>query len=107
MTCPKCGSNYITSEQKYGNITVKAKSKSHNFLWWLLLGWAFVIYKAVTFIFKAIYFVLIGWWVKLLKKRSQKRKEQTVVHICQNCGHRWETIGMDKRYFDPEVIDAA
>lgn len=91
MTCPKCGSENVASEQKQAaNITVKMK-RGNGCLWWLLLGWIYLIYVAIVWIIKAMYFICVGWWLAILKKHKQSVDAKTVVHICQNCGNRWET----------------
>jgi len=91
MKCPKCGSENIRTEQKQlGNISVKMK-RGNGCLWWLLLGWIYLLYVMFVWIFKMMYFLLIGWWVKIIQKTKQSKDARAVVHICQNCGNRWET----------------
>ncbi|MBQ7278532.1 MAG: hypothetical protein IJR17_04960 [Clostridia bacterium] len=91
MKCPNCGSSNVRSEQKQAPVIVNNKLKSHGFLWWLLLGWIYLAYILVKAVFKAIFFVLIGWWTNKIKKDKQERERKAIVHICQDCGHRWET----------------
>ena len=91
MICPKCGSDNVRSEQKQiTNIKVKMKRGS-GCLWWILLGWIYLIYVMFVWLFKALYFCCIGWWVAILKKSKQNSEARTVVHICQNCGYKWDT----------------
>ena len=89
MTCPKCGSENVKSEQKQAvHITVK---KPHNgCLWWLLLGWLYIIYIVIVYLIKAVYWVCFGWWIGIIKKHKAKVESQKIVHICQNCGYHWE-----------------
>lgn len=91
MMCPKCGSENVTSEQRQAvNVSVKMK-RGNGCLWWLLLGWIYLIYVMFVWMFKIMYFICIGWWVAILQKRNQAKHNNAVIHICQNCGNRWET----------------
>lgn len=91
LRCSHCGSNNVRSEQKQvTNISVKMKP-GNGCLWWLLLGWIYLIYVMFAWMIKLFYFMFIGWWVAILKKHQQSVNARTVVHICQNCGFRWET----------------
>ena len=92
MVCPNCGSTNVRSEQKQIiNNNVKIK-RGNGCLWWLLLGWLYILYIAVKWFFKILYFIFIGWWVALIKKNKKSEESRTVVHICQDCGHKWETV---------------
>jgi predicted nucleic-acid-binding Zn-ribbon protein len=91
MICPKCGSEDVKSEQKQAvNVSVKMK-RGNGCLWWLLLGWIYLIYVMFVWLIKAMYFIFIGWWTTMIKKHKQAVESRTVVHVCQNCGYRWET----------------
>jgi len=89
MICPKCGSDNVRVEQKAKNISVKMK-RGNGCLWWLLLGWIYLIYVMCVWLFKAMYFCFIGWWVAIIKKHNEKAGANTVVCLCQNCGNKWE-----------------
>ena len=94
MVCPNCGSTNVRSEQKQIiNNNVKIK-RGNGCLWWLLLGWLYILYIAVKWFFKILYFIFIGWWVALIKKNKKSEESRTVVHICQDCGHKWETVSV-------------
>ena len=91
MICPKCGSDNVKTEQKQAvNVTVKMK-RGNGCLWWLLLGWIYLIYVSFVWTFKLMYWMCIGWWVGILQKQKQARAANAVVHLCQSCGNRWET----------------
>lgn len=91
MLCPKCGSNDVKTEQKQlSNLSVKVK-RGNGCLWWLLLGWIYLIYIAFVWVVKLTYFACVGWWVKIIQKKKQEKESKAVIHICQNCGNKWET----------------
>lgn len=92
MVCPRCGSTNVHSEQKQvTNDNIKFKT-GNGCLWWLLLGWLYVLYLALRF----VYFIFIGWWVSLIRKNKKNKEDRTVVHICQNCGYKWESVSEKK-----------
>jgi predicted nucleic-acid-binding Zn-ribbon protein len=92
MVCPKCGSTNVQSEQKQvANDNIKFKT-GNGCLWWLLLGWLYVLYLAL----RLVYYIFIGWWVSLIQKSKKNKEDRTVVHICQNCGYRWESVSEKK-----------
>ena len=91
MICPRCGGSSVSSEQRQAvNVSVKMKRGS-GCLWWLLLGWIYLIYVMFVWTFKIMYLICIGWWVAILQKRNKEKYNNAVIHICQNCGNRWET----------------
>ena len=83
MACPKCGSENIAFQREQvgsvgahtNKVYVQPTKKSHGCLYW----------------------ILIGWWWKLLfgRKRgglgfhADKIKNRTV-GICQDCGYTWK-----------------
>lgn len=91
MNCPNCGSANVRSEQKQAPVIVNNKAESHGFLWWLLLGWIYLAYILIKGLFKGLYYICFGWWINRRKKAKQERESRTIVHICQDCGNRWET----------------
>lgn len=92
IACPKCGSNNVLSQQNLSIVNkIKVKASGHGVLWWLLFGMFYLIWLCGVWIFKATYWLFIGWWVSLIKKGKEKKEREKVVHICQNCGYRWET----------------
>lgn len=92
MICPKCGSGNVLSQPKQAmNITVKMK-RGNGCLWWLLFGWLYLSYIALVWMFKFMYWLCVGWWVDIIKKSNQARLANTLVHVCQNCGHKYESI---------------
>ena len=91
MICPKCGCPNVSSTQKM-NQKVNVKVNNHNgCLWFILFGWIYLLYKCTIWLCKAAYFLLIGWWVAMIKHEQKKIEANAVVHICQHCGNRWET----------------
>ena len=76
MTCPKCGSENVTS-QAVSETTTKQKTKG--------FGW---IKSCLGFLLFSIPGILCG--LCGMGKRKTKTKTTTkVIHICQNCGHQW------------------
>jgi hypothetical protein len=92
MVCPKCGGTNVRSEQKQVfNNDVKFKA-GNGCLWWVLLGWLYILYIALKWIAKLFYFIFIGWWVAIIQKNKKDKESRTVVHICQDCGYKWESV---------------
>lgn len=92
IACPRCGSSNVLSQQNLSIINkIKVKTRGHGFFWWLLFGIFYLIWVLCVWTFKAMYWLFIGWWVDLIKKSKEKKEREKVVHVCQDCGYRWET----------------
>lgn len=76
MTCPKCGSENVTS-QAVTETTSKGKTKGFGCIK-ALLGYIF-------FFIPGILCGLCGMGKGKTKTTTQTR----IIHICQNCGNQW------------------
>lgn len=81
IVCPKCGSHNVKTELKVPK--VKRQKQSHPLFWWIFLGWIYLMYIAMKYMLIGMYWLCIGWWVKIIQKSTEKK----TVHICQNCGN--------------------
>lgn len=104
MTCPKCGSENVTTQtfqENRGSTTItktksKYKEKGHGCLWWLCIGWWWWIVDLLLWIFLFV----PRFCVQLFKKKKYKGKSKSVsttvndvsyttVCLCGDCGNRW------------------
>lgn len=76
MTCPKCGSENITS-QAITETTTKEKIKGFG-----------CIKSCLGFVFFSIPGILCGL-CGMGKGKSKTKSRTRVICICQNCGHQW------------------
>ncbi len=80
MVCPKCGSDNVSFQVVN---EAHLKTKHHNIIWWLLIGWWWIpikwLFLTVPALFAAIF---IG-------KRKKIKNVTTKKAVCQNCGHYW------------------
>lgn len=81
MTCPKCGSQNV-------NVSVidemQLKDKHHGCLWWVCIGWWWLMVKWLVFTLPALI-------VAIFKPKKQKLvNKQKTMYACQNCGHTWK-----------------
>lgn len=84
MTCPKCGSESVTT-QIVSDVSVK--NQHHGFLWWLCVGWWWLPIKWLVFTVPAIFI----WILKICGVRKKKViSKQRTVCVCQSCGHTWD-----------------
>ena len=65
MICPNCNSTNISVALKQPTARITIKKPHYGILWWILLGWIYLIYLLFVLIFKAMYWLLIGWWACL------------------------------------------
>ena len=80
MTCPRCGSAAVFTQQQSD---IRLKNKHHNILWWLFIGWWWLFVKWIVFTVPALI-------VKIFGHRKQKLVQKTyIVSVCQNCGYHW------------------
>lgn len=80
MVCPKCGSSNVNVQVV---TQTKLINKHHGFLWWVFIGWWWLMIKWVVFTVPALI-------VKIFAPKKQKLKQKTKsVAVCQNCGYQW------------------
>ena len=73
--CPKCGSNKV--------ILTNENSK-HSFLWFILLGWLWVMWWFVKAMAALIVLVYFDWWYAMIKKNQNKGYVWLSKRIIQN-----------------------
>lgn len=78
IECPKCHSNSITVQVVNESKLVNAH---HSILWWITIGWIWVLSKWMVFTIPALIFKIFG--VGKRKKIVNITKKKGV---CQNCG---------------------
>lgn len=88
MQCPNCYSTNVSVSMKQPRIVIKRPH--YGILWWLLLGWVYLLYLLFVCLFKLVYWLLIGWWVSLIRAAKRRIDARTRVCVCQNCGYHWE-----------------
>ena len=81
MTCPRCGSNNVSVQMVSD---VQLKQKHHSLIWWLLIGWWYVVLKWCIF-------PLFALIVKIFAPKKQEiRQNNYSMCVCQNCGYNWK-----------------
>lgn len=98
MKCPKCGSENVIVQREqvsskssttYGLV----RNGNHGILWWLCIGWWWVIYKALI---KLIISISSLGLIRFKKGGTYTGKANTdtkiktkTVAVCQECGKTW------------------
>ena len=87
--CPKCGSS---------KVQLSNEESKHGCLWFLLLGWIFVVWMLIKWIIGLIIFFVYDWWMAIihtvLKKGHvwQSKKwfsGRRKIFYCHDCGHNF------------------
>lgn len=96
MQCPKCNSENVFTQsfQENNSRTItKTKEKRHGFLWWITIGWLWILVKLMFWIFAFPIMAVLH----IGRKRDYVSKSQTINKIhyktvctCQNCGYTWK-----------------
>lgn len=81
MNCPKCKSNNISIQVLN---SVELVRKYNSFLWWITIGWLWVLFKWIFFTLPALIFKIFG-----IGKKYKTRNIETKKAVCQNCGYTW------------------
>ena len=81
MNCPKCKSNNISIQVLN---SVELVRKHNSFLWWITIGWLWVLFKWIFFTLPALIFKIFG-----IGKKYKTRNIETKTAVCQNCGYTW------------------
>lgn len=81
MTCPKCGSQNVSTQIV---TDMKLKDKHHGVFWWLFIGWWWLFVKWLVFTIPALIVKIFGH-----KKQKIVSKQRTMC-VCQNCGYTWD-----------------
>lgn len=81
MNCPKCKSNNISIQVLN---SVELVRKHNSFLWWIAIGWLWVLFKWIFFTLPALIFKIFG-----IGKKYKTRNIETKKAVCQNCGYTW------------------
>lgn len=81
MNCPKCKSNNISIQVLN---SVELVKKHNSFLWWITIGWLWVLFKWIFFTLPALIFKIFG-----IGKKYKTRNIETKKAVCQNCGYTW------------------
>ncbi|MBQ0125544.1 MAG: hypothetical protein KBS59_04380 [Clostridiales bacterium] len=89
--CPKCGSDHVQMSQE--------NKKKHGFLWFLLFGWAYLIFILFKWIIGLIVLVLLDWWLAIIKAVAKKGyvwkckrffSGKRRVYYCHDCGYNFK-----------------
>ncbi len=89
VKCPKCGSTQVQ---------LSSVSSKHGFLWFLLLGWVYLIIIPIKWLIGLTVLVLIDWWMAIIKKAQNKGyiwkckrwfSGKKKYYYCHNCGHNF------------------
>ena len=67
--CPKCGST---------KVQLSNEESKHGCMWFILLGWLFLIWVAIKWCIGLMVFFLYDWWV-------------AIIHKCSGKGHVWQS----------------
>lgn len=80
MKCKFCGSDNVNIQIINESHLVNAH---HSFLWWICIGWLWVLFKWIFFTLPALIFKIFGI--------GKERKSRTLkkVAVCQTCGKSW------------------
>lgn len=81
MNCPKCKSNNISIQVLN---SVELVKKHNSFLWWITIGWLWVLFKWIFFTLPALIFKIFG-----IGKKYKTRNIEAKKAVCQNCGYTW------------------
>lgn len=81
MNFPKCKSNNISIQVLN---SVELVKKHNSFLWWITIGWLWVLFKWIFFTLPALIFKIFG-----IGKKYKTRNIETKKAVCQNCGYTW------------------
>lgn len=85
LMCPQCNSQDIQF-QLVNHQDLKPKGKS--FLWWITIGWLWILVKWV------IFYVIMGWFIIpfkfLLPKKYKIQNTVENYKICKHCGYHWK-----------------
>lgn len=93
IKCHNCGSNNINIQrEEVGNISTSKtryrERKRHGLLYWLFIGWWFLMFKIVFIPFT----ILFGKNNKSKGEFNTVTASKTInkkIAICQNCGNHW------------------
>lgn len=82
MKCPKCGSENVNVQMVS---ETELKTKHHGAIWWICVGWWWIMIKWICFTVPALI-------VKLFRpKRYNTKTTHKSMCVCQNCGYHWES----------------
>lgn len=81
MNCPKCKSNNISIQVLN---SVELVKKHNSFLWWITIGWLWVLFKWIFFTLPALISKIFG-----IGKKYKTKNIETKKAVCQNCGYTW------------------
>ena len=87
--CPKCGST---------NVQVSSVNSKHGCLWFLLLGWVYLILIPIKWIIGLAVFIFIDSWMSIIKKAQGKGyvwkgkrwfSGKNKTYYCHDCHHNF------------------
>lgn len=81
MTCPKCKSTNVSVQVVTES---KLKTKHHNIIWWIIVGWLWIPVKWVVLTIPALLAKIF------IPKRQKLKQKHVTMCVCQNCGHSWK-----------------
>lgn len=81
MTCPKCKSTNVSVQVVTES---KLKTKHHNIIWWIIVGWWWIPVKWVVLTIPALLAKIF------IPKRQKLKQKHVTMCVCQNCGHSWK-----------------
>lgn len=109
MRCPNCGSENVqaqTFQEQKASTTVtkyrfKATEKKHGCLWWMFIGWWWIIVDLSLWILFFVPRLILRLFAAPFKRKkyvgsgssvstTRNKISYTTVCVCQDCGKRWE-----------------
>ena len=87
--CPKCGST---------KVQLSNESSKHGCLWFILLGWFYLIWAIFKWMIGFMILCCYDWWMAIVKKASgkghvwQSRRwfsNRRRIYFCHDCGHNF------------------
>ncbi len=90
MTCPKCGGTKVQLSD------VKSK---HGCLWFILLGWLYILWVLIKWSIGVLVFLLFDWWLSIVYSSKGKQylwhckkwfSGKTCYYYCHDCGYNFK-----------------
>ena len=90
VKCPKCGST---------EVQLSSVSSKHGCLWFILLGWVYLITIPIKWIIGLAVLCFVDWWMAIIKKKQGKGyiwkskrwfSGKKKVYYCHSCGHNFK-----------------
>ncbi len=89
MKCPKCGGEHVQISNERSN---------HGCLWFILLGWVYLIWIMIKWMVGITILLLFDWWMAIIKACQKKGyiwhckkwfSSTNKIYYCHDCGHNF------------------